>query len=76
VKPGVKPDQLAQIPFLPGNGTQVGGVGGAVGGEIIRPRPPNGGQVGGQTGPATVAIMAAGAAAGTAWVRRRYGKRK
>jgi cysteine-rich repeat protein len=28
------------------------------------------------TGPAAVAIMAAGAAAGTAWVRRRFGKKR
>jgi len=81
--PGViRPDQLAQIPFQPGGGAQSGGGtqqqggGGAVGGDIIRPRPPTGGQVSGDSGPATVAVMAAGAAAGTAWVRRRFGKRK
>lgn len=75
-KPVPKPEDLGQIPFQPGQGTQAtGGTGGAVGGDIIRPRPPTGGGVQGDSGPATVAIMAAGAAAGTAWVRRKFGKK-
>ena len=75
--PGVKPDSLAQIPFQPGGNVpgagQTGGPGQTGG---IGVRPPTGGEVEGETGPATVAVMAAGAAAGTAWVRRRFRKGK
>ncbi len=67
---------LATVPFQPG-GAQAG-QGGTRGGDlggIVRPRPPSGGDLS-DSGPATVAVMAAGAAAGYAWVRRRWRKIK
>jgi len=53
-----------------------GGTNGDTLGDIVRPRPPTGGGIQGDSGPATVAIMAAGAAAGAAWVRRKFRKKK
>jgi cysteine-rich repeat protein len=56
-----------QLPFSP-----MANVGEVAGGSL------HAGASGGlsDTGPATVAVMAAGAAAGTAWVRRKFGKKK
>ncbi len=70
------PDSLVEVPFQPGS--QTTGVGGTVAppfGDIVRPRPPTHAPVG-DTGPAAIALMAAGGAAGYAWVRRRFGKKK
>ncbi len=74
-QPGTNPDTLAQIPFQPGSQT-AGQTGGSPIDNVIRPKPPlSGGQLS-EEGPATVAVMAAGAAAGYAFVRRRFGKKK
>ncbi len=56
-----------QLPFSP-----MANVGEVAGGGL------HAGASGGlsDTGPATVAVMAAGAAAGTAWVRRKFGKKR
>ncbi|UPA22760.1 DUF4215 domain-containing protein [Candidatus Peribacteria bacterium] len=70
--PGVLPATLIELPFMPVSGSNQNGTTTGIGGSdsVFIP----GSQMPPSTtasGPATVAIMAAGAAAGYAWMRRR-----
>lgn len=69
--PGVLPATLIELPFMPASGSDANGTTGIGGSEPVfiagGAQPP----ATTASGPATIAIMAAGASAGYAWMRRR-----
>jgi len=61
------PGQVIELPFLPGNGSVIGSVTNPSGVAPSTPVPSSTPD----TGPAALAVMAAGAAAGYSWMRRK-----